>query len=843
MSYNGAGVFTINTTGQPVVTGTTISSTAFNTLTADLATGLTTALTKDGQSTPTANIKLGAFKITNLGAATLASDAARLDQIQGGGAFTFVTVAGTDNITGTTSPTLTAYATGNQFSFLVANTNTGAVTINVDALGAKAITRTGTTALVAGDMVAGQAVEIIYDGTQFQLVNGNSFTNLKVSGTLSGALTNATGLPPSGVVGTAAILGANTFTAAQEWATGTAIASAATINLDTATGNRVHITGTTAITAVTLTRGPRTVIFDGILTLAHNATTNNLPGAVSITTAVGDRAIYESDGTTVYCVSYIKVSGAAVVASGGITSVEPTITTSTTLTSASAGYLPTQMTAIGQAVTLPDATTMAVGSPKFYIDNSLGGYPVGIRNTSGTLLMGIAAGGTAFVSCESISTAAGVWSITGTNLEPGLITIDNTFSATYGVSLYAPYVAFDTSKSLHFISIVAGGFAAVAVDNTTGAVGTPVTISATASMVPRAAFKITTTTAMVFYSSTTGTLISRVISLSGATTLAAGTPSSTLTATDCGSDLGYNAPKIVQLDTTLYLVSYATADGAGTTSVAAFQVSSGTTATLGSAVNIIAANNCLASTTSYMLTTLTAFVTYKSGAAAPYTNSGVVVSVTNANPPVCTVATPASLTGVTSTMTATPMSCQLSATKILVADNNNVSGSVIVSAFTISGGTTTTAGTAVSVETGIGANLSYTDDGANRFKPNLFPLTATTASFWYFNSSSASRLVVLTEAAGVMSKGTILFKSFSAGANNNQYGGIVLAQTTTTFIGAYARQASTAGYGYVTRPHKINGTVITLGAGVPFIHSGQQRSKQHTRITVHYYEWRVYLTG
>jgi hypothetical protein len=117
-------------------------------------------------------------------------------------------------------------------------------------------------------------------------------------------------LPASGY----AVLSANTFTGAQEWATGTAIASASTINLNTATGNRVHITGTTAITAVTLTRGPRTVIFDGILTLTHNATTNNLPGAANITTAAGDRAIYESDGTTVYCVSYIKVNGQAVVA-------------------------------------------------------------------------------------------------------------------------------------------------------------------------------------------------------------------------------------------------------------------------------------------------------------------------------------------------------------------------------------------------------------------------------------------------------------------------------------------------------------------------------------------------
>jgi len=183
MSYNGSGVFTINTGGQPVITGTTISSTVFNNLTADLATGLTTALTKDGQSTPTANIGMGAFKITNLAAGTVASDAARLDQVQGGAA-TFITVTGTDTLTGTVVPALSAYATGNQFSFLVANTNTGAVTINVDGIGAKAITRTGTTPLVAGDMVAGQAVEIIYDGTRFQLVNGNSFTNLKVSGTL-----------------------------------------------------------------------------------------------------------------------------------------------------------------------------------------------------------------------------------------------------------------------------------------------------------------------------------------------------------------------------------------------------------------------------------------------------------------------------------------------------------------------------------------------------------------------------------------------------------------------------------------------------------------------------------
>jgi len=75
MSFNGSGTFLINSAGQPVVTNTIISSTAFNALTADLATGLSTCLTKDGQTTPTANIPLGGFKLTNVGAAALLGDA------------------------------------------------------------------------------------------------------------------------------------------------------------------------------------------------------------------------------------------------------------------------------------------------------------------------------------------------------------------------------------------------------------------------------------------------------------------------------------------------------------------------------------------------------------------------------------------------------------------------------------------------------------------------------------------------------------------------------------------------------------------------------------------------
>lgn len=60
MAYNGSGTFLINSTGQPVVSGTVISSTVENALTADLATGLSTCITKDAQTTTTAIIPFAA---------------------------------------------------------------------------------------------------------------------------------------------------------------------------------------------------------------------------------------------------------------------------------------------------------------------------------------------------------------------------------------------------------------------------------------------------------------------------------------------------------------------------------------------------------------------------------------------------------------------------------------------------------------------------------------------------------------------------------------------------------------------------------------------------------------
>jgi len=64
-----------------------------------------------------------------------------------------------------------AYRTGVSYVFVASVLNTGASTLSVDGLAVKAITKFGTTPLVAGDMVSGQMCVVVYDGTRFQLLN------------------------------------------------------------------------------------------------------------------------------------------------------------------------------------------------------------------------------------------------------------------------------------------------------------------------------------------------------------------------------------------------------------------------------------------------------------------------------------------------------------------------------------------------------------------------------------------------------------------------------------------------------------------------------------------------
>ena len=70
----------------------------------------------------------------------------------------------------TTGLSLAAYVAGQSFDIKANFTNSGAATINVDTLGAKSITKNGTTALASGDITSGNIYRVSYDGTQFQII-------------------------------------------------------------------------------------------------------------------------------------------------------------------------------------------------------------------------------------------------------------------------------------------------------------------------------------------------------------------------------------------------------------------------------------------------------------------------------------------------------------------------------------------------------------------------------------------------------------------------------------------------------------------------------------------------
>lgn len=110
MSRNGSGTYTLPA-GNPVVTGTTISSTWANNTLSDIATALTQSLAKDGQTVPTANIPMGSFKITGLGAPTTAGDALAYGSSLGAVTATTGTFSGA--VSGTAISGTTGTFTGN----------------------------------------------------------------------------------------------------------------------------------------------------------------------------------------------------------------------------------------------------------------------------------------------------------------------------------------------------------------------------------------------------------------------------------------------------------------------------------------------------------------------------------------------------------------------------------------------------------------------------------------------------------------------------------------------------------------------------------------------------------
>lgn len=212
------------------------------------------------------------------------------------------------NVTETTGGTTTAYTltyavapqqlwAGELFSFILDQTCGAAPTLNVNALGAKSLRRwngSAWVALAAGEIVADQVLIVYYNSTDttYDIVGG--FKDAAFSG---GTLTSTTTM--SG--------------AAFNEAVRVDVASATTTDIGAAASNYVRITGTTTITGLGnpgTTSARREVVFAGALTLTHNATSLMLPTGANITTAAGDTAEFEHEGSGNWrCTDYQRASG------------------------------------------------------------------------------------------------------------------------------------------------------------------------------------------------------------------------------------------------------------------------------------------------------------------------------------------------------------------------------------------------------------------------------------------------------------------------------------------------------------------------------------------------------
>ncbi|KUG24584.1 hypothetical protein ASZ90_005614 [hydrocarbon metagenome] len=94
--------------------------------------------------------------------------------VDGDGILDYAVATGSNNAYGLTLPTaITAHIAGMPIKFKANHTNTGAATINISSLGAKAIKKLGSLDLEANDIISGQIVTITYDGTYYQLETGS----------------------------------------------------------------------------------------------------------------------------------------------------------------------------------------------------------------------------------------------------------------------------------------------------------------------------------------------------------------------------------------------------------------------------------------------------------------------------------------------------------------------------------------------------------------------------------------------------------------------------------------------------------------------------------------------
>ena len=197
MSRNGSGTYTLPA-GNPVVTGTTISSTWANSTLTNIASALTDSLAADGQTTATGNLKMGNNRITGLANGIAATDAASITQVTSAVAITGGTIGGVTFAAGSVSAPAIA-PTG--------DTNTGIFFPSADTI---AFSEGGAEAMrinPSGDLLVGTTSS----GGTGVTISGTIGNNFWVSNTnTTNAYTQLVFLNPNGTVGSISTSGSLT---------------------------------------------------------------------------------------------------------------------------------------------------------------------------------------------------------------------------------------------------------------------------------------------------------------------------------------------------------------------------------------------------------------------------------------------------------------------------------------------------------------------------------------------------------------------------------------------------------------------------------------------------------
>jgi hypothetical protein len=178
MSFNGSGVFQrlYNWTNDAAA-NIKIRADRFDNEMDGMATGLSTCLTKDGQTTVTANLPMSTYRHTGVGNGSARNDYAALGQVQDG-KLNWVAAGGTaDAITAAYSPSITSLVDGQLFYVRASDANaTTTPTFSPNGLTARTIVKDGGLALGVGDIVgAGHELILRYDlsNTRYEFLNPN----------------------------------------------------------------------------------------------------------------------------------------------------------------------------------------------------------------------------------------------------------------------------------------------------------------------------------------------------------------------------------------------------------------------------------------------------------------------------------------------------------------------------------------------------------------------------------------------------------------------------------------------------------------------------------------------